>query len=111
MTQRRRTATGLGIAMLVCWAVLARAADSPHATWIKAKCAVCHGEDGSGKTPEGQQMHVPDLRSPEVQKRSDSELREIIEKGHARMPSFKAALTQDQVNLLLYYIRSLVARK
>ena len=50
------------------------AAETPHALWVKAKCALCHGEDGRGDTPSGKQTHVPDLRSDEVQKKSDEEL-------------------------------------
>ena len=34
-----------------------------------AKCAVCHGADGAGKL-----KGTPDLRSAEVQKKSDAEL-------------------------------------
>ena len=82
------------------------AADTPHAAWIKAKCAVCHGEDGAGNTSEGKRRRVPDLRSPEVQKHSDAELFDIIVAGHDKMPAFKD-VSKERAALLVMYIRSL----
>jgi len=97
------------IAMIAAalFASSAFAADTPHALWIKAKCAVCHGEDGAGRTPEGKRRKVPDLRSAAVQKRSDAELLDIIIAGHANMPSFKTQISKDRAALLVMYIRSL----
>jgi len=48
-----------------------------------ARCAVCHGADGSGKTEVGRNLYpkVPDLRSPETQNLSDGEIRYIIRNG------------------------------
>jgi cytochrome c553 len=88
-----------------------RAADTPHAMWLKAKCALCHGEDGAGNTPEGKRMGVPDMRSATVQKRTDAELTQIIAKGHVRMPSFKTQLKPEQIPLLVQYIRSIAEPK
>jgi mono/diheme cytochrome c family protein len=46
----------------------------------KAKCVTCHGQDGSG-TPVGKSLQVADLRSPEVQKKSDAELTVAVSEG------------------------------
>jgi predicted CXXCH cytochrome family protein len=48
-----------------------------------ARCAVCHGPDGSGKTEVGRNLYpkVPDLRLPETQKLSDGEIRYTIRNG------------------------------
>jgi mono/diheme cytochrome c family protein len=48
-----------------------------------ARCAVCHGADGSGQTEVGQNLYpkAPDLRSPQTQNLSDGELRYIIRNG------------------------------
>jgi len=48
-----------------------------------ARCAVCHGPDGSGKTEVGRNLYpkVPDLRLPETQRLSDGEIRYIIRNG------------------------------
>src|SRR5579863_6912536 len=48
-----------------------------------ARCAVCHGSDGSGMTELGRNLYpkVPDLRLPETQNLSDGEIRYIIRNG------------------------------
>jgi mono/diheme cytochrome c family protein len=48
-----------------------------------ARCAVCHGPDGIGKTEVGRNLYpkVPDLQVPETQKLSDGEIRYIIRNG------------------------------
>ena len=70
------------------------------------KCAMCHGPDGSG-SEVGKTMHVPDLRSPEVQKLPDAQLAQIISDGKGGMPPFKNSLSQDQVHSLVAHIRFL----
>jgi cytochrome c6 len=84
-----------------------RAADSAT---FRTKCAMCHGPDGSG-SEVGKSMHVPDLRSPEVQKRPDAELAQIISDGKGGMPPFKSSLSEDQVHSLVSYIHSLRQKK
>src|SRR6266481_6079798 len=56
------------------------------ASVFKAKCVSCHGADGSGNTPVGKSLQVADLRSPEVQKKSDAELAESVSEGKGNMP-------------------------
>jgi len=48
-----------------------------------ARCAVCHGLDGSGQTEVGRNLYpkVPDLRLPLTQNLADGELRYIIRNG------------------------------
>jgi predicted CXXCH cytochrome family protein len=48
-----------------------------------ARCAVCHGPDGSGQTDVGRDLYprVPDLRSPRTQNLTDGEIRYIIRNG------------------------------
>ena len=84
----------------------ASAAETPQ-LWIKAKCAVCHAKDGSGKTDTGRKLAVRDLRSPEVQKLTDRQLTRSITGGHERMPSFQRQVTAADVRILLNYIRDL----
>lgn len=107
----RITTVALGLLILAGWAASARAADTPRMVWIRAKCAVCHGEDGAGNTRQGKETHAPDLRAPATQNLPDTELRARIRAGHAHMPSFKSALKEEQVTVLLYYIRSLAPKK
>ncbi len=55
-------------------------------------CAVCHGENGDGKTDFGTNMYpkVPDLRLPATQHLSDGDLFSIIHNGIrlSGMPAF-----------------------
>jgi len=46
-------------------------------------CAVCHGNDGKGKTEMGPHMYpkTPDMTLPKTQKLTDGELFSIIENG------------------------------
>jgi cytochrome c6 len=80
------------------------------ASTFRAKCVVCHGQDGGG-SQVGKTINVPDLRSPEVQKQTDAELAQIISDGRGGMPSFKGSLSDDQVHGLVTHIRSLAAKK
>jgi mono/diheme cytochrome c family protein len=68
---------------------------------------MCHGPDGAGKTPVGQKLNIRDLRSPEVQKQSDSDLSHVIGEGKAKMPAFGKALSADQIKLLVAHVREL----
>ena len=77
---------------------------------FRTKCATCHGEDGGGSTV-GKSMNVPDLRSPVVQKLSDTELAQIIANGKGGMPPFKSSLSEDQIHSMVSYVRSLHQKK
>ena len=87
-------------------------ADGDGASLFKAKCAVCHGADGSGNTAMGKQMQSPDLRSEEVQKQTDAQLIDATanDKGK-KMPAYKDKLTGDQIKQLVGYIRELAKKK
>ena len=74
---------------------------------FKAKCAMCHGPDGAGKTPMGQKLNVRDLHSAEVQKQSDADLSQTIAQGKGKMPAFAKTLSADQIKLLVSYVREL----
>ena len=47
------------------------------------RCAICHGVDGSGKTPIGQNLYprVPDLHASTTQNLTDGEIHYIIQNG------------------------------
>ncbi len=77
---------------------------------FRAKCAMCHGQDGSG-SEIGKSMNVPNLRSPAVQKLPDAELAQVISDGKGGMPSFKNSLSEDQIHSLVAQIRSLREKK
>lgn len=75
-----------------------------------AKCASCHGADGSNETAIGRSRKVPPFGSPAVQNLTDSELTRIIHEGKgsvsARAHKSKA-LTDEEVHAVIAFIRSL----
>jgi mono/diheme cytochrome c family protein len=75
------------------------------------KCASCHAADGSGDTPAGKKLSVRDFRSEEVQKQTDAQLAEIINKGKNKMPAYEKSLKEAQVKELVAYIRALAKKK
>ena len=86
------------------------AAPASGADTFKAKCATCHGQDGSGSTAMGQKMKVRDLRSPEVQKQTDDELTAIITHGKPPMPAYGKTLTAAEIHQIVVYLRSIAAK-
>jgi cytochrome c6 len=97
------------ITLLMLVASVALAAPGAAETY-KAKCASCHGPDGSGQTAVGKSMKIRDLRSAEVQKQTDAELEKIITDGKGKMPAYKAKLSVADISSLVAYVRG-VAKK
>jgi mono/diheme cytochrome c family protein len=85
-------------------------AESDAAGVFKAKCVLCHAADGSGSSPSGKALKAKDLRSDEVQKKSDAELTAVITKGQGKMPAFGQRLKPEQIPQLVAYIRQLTAK-
>jgi len=76
-----------------------------------AKCAMCHAKDGSGDSPMGKNMKVPDLRSKAVQSKSNAELESFIAKGKGIMPAYSSQLSKEEISDLVVYIRHLGKKK
>jgi cytochrome c6 len=77
------------------------------AATFKSKCILCHGADGSGNTPLGKQLQAANLRSKDVQKKSNAELHKIVHDGQTNMPPFGDQLSDEQINQVIGYVRSL----
>jgi mono/diheme cytochrome c family protein len=69
---------------------------------FKAKCAMCHGADGS-KTSMGSKA----LNSAEVQKMSEADLTAVIESGKGKMPAYKGKLTDAQIKDVAGFVKTL----
>jgi cytochrome c6 len=82
-------------------------AQSDGAKLFKTSCVLCHSVDGSGNSATGKALKAKDLRSDEVQGKSDADLEDVITKGKGKMPAFGAKLSPDQVKALVAYIRQL----
>jgi len=98
--------------MLLAASTLVKAEGSGAATY-KSKCVICHGSDGTGNTPLGKQLQAANLRSKDVQKKTDAELTKVVHDGEANMPPFGEQLSDDEIAQVVKYVRSLgkVAKK
>jgi cytochrome c6 len=73
----------------------------------KAKCASCHGADGTGNTPVGKSLKLRDFHSADVQKLTDAELTKIISAGKGKMPAYAKKLTAEEIQCLVSFIRAM----
>jgi mono/diheme cytochrome c family protein len=114
----------LSIAALVIAAALQQAPTAPPApiapgirdpkeVFAKAKCVVCHGEDGRGDTEKGRKLKAPDFTSSKwFEETTDKEILETIrdgvkdKKGNVEMPAFRTKLTPGQIQQLAAYVRT-----
>lgn len=85
-------------------------AQGDAAKLYKTHCVLCHAADGSGSSPSGKALKAKDLRSDEIQKKSDAELAELIAQGKGKMPAFGQKLKPDDIKQLVAYIRTLPKR-
>jgi cytochrome c6 len=88
------------------WPGFAQPADTSAASTYKTTCVACHGPDGRGSTV-GKSLHAADFHSAQVQQQSDSQLATAISDGRGNMPAFGTRMSQDQINSLVKYIRTL----
>ena len=74
-------------------------------------CARCHGRRGVPPANMAAQLGVPDLTAPAVQRLSDIELRERIERGSPSkgMPAFAGALSDAELAAIIAHLRALAA--
>jgi mono/diheme cytochrome c family protein len=94
------------VPLLILLSPALRAQESGESLF-KAKCAMCHAADGSGQSPMGKSLKVPDLHSAEIQGRSEAELKAAISKGKNKMPAYEGKLSKEQIDKLADYIRKL----
>ena len=100
---KKLTAVLLTLAVMLVGSSALLAADG--AAVYKAKCASCHGADGSKTEFAKQPMRA--LGSPEVQKQSDKELYDWTAKGKGKMPGYEKKLSADEINALVKFMRGL----
>ena len=88
--------------LLLALAIPPIAAAQAGADTYKAKCAMCHGADGSKST-----MGAKPLNGADVQGMSDAQLTDAIANGQGKMPAYKGKLTDAQIKDLVSYIRTM----
>lgn len=94
----------MAIAVVVLLSLSAQAQDE-SATY-KAKCAMCHGADGTGSSM-GTKMGAHDFTTVAVQGMSDAELIDTITNGKNKMPKYGTSLKPEEIKGLVAYIRTL----
>jgi mono/diheme cytochrome c family protein len=72
---------------------------------FSTKCVTCHGPDGSGNTSVGKSLKAADLRSPDVQKKADTDFYTQVDQGKGKMPGFGRVLNKTQINDVVAYVR------
>lgn len=76
----------------------------------KDKCAVCHGDDGAGKTAKGRKIKVKDVRET-IKKVTVEQMIEVVAKGKGPdMDAFGKEFTPDQIQQLVTYYRDLAVK-
>jgi mono/diheme cytochrome c family protein len=75
------------------------------------KCAICHGEDGAGKTAKGKKLKMKDIRDASVQKLTPEKWTEAILKGSGDdMAAFEKELGADMARKLAAHMRDLAKK-
>ncbi len=83
-------------------------ADSTDAPALfKSKCAMCHGPDGTAQTSMAKTLGIKSYKSSDIQKQSDSDLKNAITNGKGKMPQYGKSLTPEQIDALVKYVREL----
>jgi len=111
LNKKAMVSIGAGVLLLAWGMNIPAHADATAESTYKAKCAACHGPDGSGDTAVGKKLGTHDFRSADVQKMSDAELTEIVAKGKNKMPAYEKSLKPDEIKGLVAYLRSLAPKK
>ena len=95
----------IALALFLILPNLSWAADDGAALY-KTKCAACHGADFAGKPA----AKIPSLTSDDAKKLSDADLTDAIANGGKDKKASHAfankGVTQDQVKMIVSYIRS-----
>ena len=102
-------AAGLLIVVVLAASPVVSQDSAAGAAVYKSKCNTCHGPDGGG-TAVGKSLQAADLRSAQVQSKSDAELIETISDGKGNMPSFKGTITDEEIHAVLAHVRTLAAK-
>jgi mono/diheme cytochrome c family protein len=77
---------------------------------FNTKCKGCHGEGGAAPNDMMSKMlgaPIPALTSPEIQAKSDADLKTIVTAGKGKMPAAMKTATPAQVDDVIAYVRTL----
>jgi mono/diheme cytochrome c family protein len=99
------------LALMATVAGIALAADAKAgADVFNTKCKICHGEGGAVPNATMSKMFgvpIPMLNSPEIQAKSDADIRKVVTEGKGKMTAVLKTATPAQVDDVIAYVRSL----
>ncbi len=72
-----------------------------------SKCKMCHGADGTPPAAMAKSMGIKDMKSDDVQKMSEADIKMVVEKGKGKMTGFAGKLTPDQIDAVSKYVKSM----
>jgi mono/diheme cytochrome c family protein len=89
--------------------VAANNVSARSATELYAKyCASCHGRDGRAKTSKAKLNHARNLADADWQERvSEERIFNAILNGKGKMPGYGKKLSEQEIDLLVSFIRGL----
>jgi mono/diheme cytochrome c family protein len=95
-------------AALVAFSVAATASADRDAKDIYLdKCAVCHGQDGAGKTAKGRKLKVMDIHES-VKKFTADQMIKVVQDGKGNdMDSYGKELNKDEIKAVVEHYRGL----
>lgn len=71
------------------------------------KCAVCHGQDGLGKTAKGKKLKVKSVKDTIVKEDEAAMTKIVVDGKGSDMDSFKGELNPEQIKAVVAYYRGL----
>ena len=101
------------LALTMLWSVPACGAGDAAAgkAVYENKCMICHGADGASATGYAKALGLEPahLGSDRVQKKSDAEIKKIVQEGSGKMKPVKGLSDQDLENVITY-VRTLTKK-
>ncbi|HZZ39881.1 MAG TPA: cytochrome c [Acidobacteriaceae bacterium] len=104
MNYRLRTAAMILLAASIAAPAFAQSAG---ADTYKAKCAMCHGPDGTAATPMGKMMKIPSFKAPDQVKATEASYIATTRDGKGKMPAYNGKLSDAQIKDVVSFIRTL----
>ena len=95
------------IALIAVVALSATVARADGKADFTAKCQMCHGADGAGKTPMGSKLNIADLRTDAIQNKPAAELEKTVTSGKNKMQGYEGKLTKQQIADVVAYVKAL----
>ena len=71
------------------------------------KCAVCHGQDGSGNTAKGRKLKLKGVKETAAKTKTEEMIKIVTDGKGADMDAFGKELGKEQVKAVVEYYRSL----